>query len=154
MKRPRHFRTSMGKRIFAMLIDFIPILLLGLFTCQEFFEVKPFGDHDPTTPADQQMATLVATAIMMTSVLLTWFVYGTLAESSKLHATFGKRLVGLRIRNQEGGNLTFSRNLARNFAKILSIAPAGIGLIAAFLTFNNRAWHDILAGAVVVEERH
>ena len=78
----------------------------------------------------------------------------TLAEASPMRATFGKRLFGLRVCGLTGGPLTFSQTVIRNFSKLVSLLPCGLGFLWAILSHNNRAWHDLFAKAVVIEERY
>jgi uncharacterized RDD family membrane protein YckC len=154
MKRQRHFKTNLFKRTFAMLIDYVPILLVAVFIGKEFFDKSPFPASDSTIPLAERMESLQAFAVTMLAVNLIWFTYGTLAEASSARATFGKRLFGLSVCDLTGGRLSFSQTLIRNFSKILSLLPFGLGFLSPIFAFNNRAWHDMLAKAVVVENRN
>jgi uncharacterized RDD family membrane protein YckC len=153
MKRQRHFHTNNFKRTVAMLIDFMPLKLVALFICKEFYNITPFPSFDPTIPAAERLVTWQACGIMTLAVLLVWFTYGTLAEASSLRGTFGKRLLRLHVCNLTGGRLTFGQTFVRNFGKLLSLLPGGLGFVTIIFTFNNRAWHDLLAKAVVIEDR-
>lgn len=136
------------------MIDYLPLQLVAVIVCKEFYNITPFPTNDPTIPMVDQLATMQAFGIMMLVVLSVWLTYGTLAEASPMRATFGKRLFGLHVCDLLGAPLSFSRTLVRNLAKILSILPFGIGFISSIFTFNNRAWHDFLAKAIVVENRN
>lgn len=153
MKHQRRFRTNLVKRTLAMMLDALPLLLLAMFVCQEFFRISPYPDTDPTTPLVERVAELKALGIMTLAVLLTWCTIGTLTEAMPARATFGKRLLGLRVCDLNGAPLSFPRTFIRNFSKFLSVVPLGLGFFAALFSFNSRAWHDFLAKAVVVEVR-
>ena len=153
-QRQRHFRTSLIKRALAVLIDVLPLQLAALFICQEFFNLSPFVETDPTLSGAAHLAALHGLIVMTGIVLLVWLCYGTLAEASPMRATFGKRLFGLRVCGLTGGPLTFSQTVIRNFSKLVSLLPCGLGFLWAILSHNNRAWHDLFAKAVVIEERY
>lgn len=153
-QRLRHFRTSLIKRVLAMLIDVLPLNLAALFIGQEFFNISPFVENDPTLSRAALLAAMQGLIVMTGVVLLVWLCYGTLAEASPMRATFGKRLFGLRVCSLTGAPLTFSQTFVRNFSKIVSLLPCGLGFLWAVLSHNNRAWHDIFAKAVVIEERY
>ncbi len=153
MKHQRRFRTNFVKRVLAMMIDALPLLLLATFICKEFFRISPYPDSDLTTPLAERLAELQALGIVSLAVMLAWATIGTLAEAMPGQATFGKRLLGLRVCDLNGTPLGFPRTFIRNFSKLLSAIPLGIGFFTAMFSFNSRAWHDFLAKAVVVEVR-
>ncbi len=68
-------------------------------------------------------------------------------------ATPGKRLVGVRVLTTAGDPPGFGRSLVRALGYLVGAAPFELGFIWAFLHSERRAWHDLLAGTVVVESR-
>ena len=66
-------------------------------------------------------------------------------------ATPGKALLGLRVvRASDGGSLSLPRALLRWAGYLLSSLPLGLGFIAASWDPQGRAWHDRLAGTLVI----
>jgi uncharacterized RDD family membrane protein YckC len=80
-----------------------------------------------------------------------YILYCAILEGSALQGTIGKRLVGIRVTDNQGQRLTVVRSFARNFAKIVSFLPAGLGLLWA-LGKRKQAWHDMIARTVVVKK--
>lgn len=100
-------------------------------------------------PTPEQVATLLAaglgTAIVF--VVVHW-LYEALLTSSEWQATLGKKMLNLRVTDEAGNRISFSRASGRYFAKFLS-SFLFIGFIMAAFTDRKRALHDILAGTLV-----
>jgi uncharacterized RDD family membrane protein YckC len=76
------------------------------------------------------------------------FVYFVLLEGAA-GATFGKRLLGIRVRGPEGRRAGFFRALVRNVGKAASFGCCCAGLLLVAITARKRAFHDWLAGTDV-----
>lgn len=68
-------------------------------------------------------------------------------------ATLGKRLFGLRVVSLDGENPGFSRSLVRAFGYVLSTPLLNLGFLWSLVQKDSRAWHDLLAGTMVVDSR-
>ena len=79
------------------------------------------------------------------------FLYFVVLESSEQQATWGKRLIGLRVTDLDGGRISFGRATARFFAKFVSYLTLFIGFLMQPFTKRKQALHDILAGTLVVK---
>ncbi len=82
--------------------------------------------------------------------LIVWILYFPFMES-RGGATFGKKLVGIRVLNANGEALSFGRSLARSFSKFISATIFMIGFIMVGFTEKKQGLHDIIAGCVVVK---
>ncbi|MBS0193612.1 MAG: RDD family protein [Proteobacteria bacterium] len=102
-------------------------------------------DSDPATlqAVGQLTGFVIAIAIKA--------LYFALMESSAQQATFGKRALGIKVTDEQGGRLSFGRALARYFASALSYATLYIGFLMAGFTDRKRALHDMIAGTLVVD---
>ena len=76
--------------------------------------------------------------------------YFTLLESSRLQATFGKLLLGIKIVDLSGKRISFARATGRFFAKALSGQVLLIGYLMAAFSERKQTLHDLLAGTLVV----
>lgn len=76
--------------------------------------------------------------------------YGAVMEASRGGATFGKRAMGVRVVDQRGRRIGFGRSCWRQLMKLAEVASTGAGYLLATLTDRNQAFHDILAGTLVV----
>jgi uncharacterized RDD family membrane protein YckC len=71
-------------------------------------------------------------------------------ESSPRQATVGKRWVGIKVTDGQGGRISFLRATGRYAGKYLSALPCFLGFIMALLSSRGRALHDRLADTRVV----
>lgn len=107
-------------------------------------------------------AWLIDTIILVVPVLVAvafpaaWFValplvllYYPVLESSRWHATLGKRFYGLTVITTPGTHISFVRALVRHLAKYLSGALFGIGYLMIAWRSDKRGLHDLIAGTHV-----
>ncbi len=129
-----------------MVIVSIPVALI--FGPMIVSQVLAMGDN----PTALQTATLglMAISAQVISLLVTWLYYALL-ESGKHQATWGKRLLGIKIIGKDGQRIGFARASGRFFAKLLSYITLYIGFIMAGFTSRKRALHDIIAETYVVK---
>jgi hypothetical protein len=66
-----------------------------------------------------------------------------------LGRSIGKMLTGLRVRDANGNKIGVGKVSIRYFAKVVSVAIAGIGLLMAFGNPKRQALHDRIAGTTV-----
>ena len=71
--------------------------------------------------------------------------------SSESQATLGKKVMGLKVTNTEGGRLSFGRAAGRHFAEWVSGALLCIGYFVYFFTERKQTLHDLIVDSVVVE---
>jgi len=95
-----------------------------------------------------------ATRLLILSVVfcIIHWLYFTLLESSKWQATIGKKLIGLKVTDENGERINFGRANARYWSKIISGMTLGIGFIMAGFTEKKQALHDIIARTLVVRK--
>jgi uncharacterized RDD family membrane protein YckC len=94
----------LGRRYFARFIDSVAIVVLtGILVLLLSVVVTGTGP--------------VSNFVPLPVLLLVWIGYGTVLESSKGQATIGKRLMGLRVYNTQGGRLAFTQAAGRNLLK-------------------------------------
>ncbi len=79
------------------------------------------------------------------------WLYYALLESGPGQATYGKRIVGLRVTDMTGARISFGHASGRFFGKIITgLLPLAIGYIMAGFTERKQALHDLIAGTLVV----
>lgn len=151
MRTHRHRPASIFKRILAFLIDTLPIQLALYVVSVEVFKVNPIVEE--ALGARDRQAAMAARLMISGGTTLIWITYCILAELSPWRGTLGKKIMGIAVHSSTGGKLPAGRVIGRNLAKVLSYIPCYGGFLAAFVTHHNRAWHDMLSGAIVVESR-
>jgi len=86
--------------------------------------------------------------------VITWFGYFTFFHGAG-GKTPGKMLMGVKVRLMDGREVTFPLAFLRTAAYLLSFIFFGVGYLWVLGNPQKRAWHDLIAGTVVMrEEKH
>ena len=125
------------RRLAAFLIDILPIT----FVTTLFFFL--FLGFDGTLSAFHDLGGARDVSYLV------WIVYSAVLESSPQGATYGKRLMGIRVIAESGEQISWVRAGGRNLAKILSMVPLGLGFVWMLFSKDEQAWHDMLARTYV-----
>ncbi len=148
-------------RFGAYLIDGI-ILSIPLAIFMIIFSLIFIGEIVFLNPTSSQFEAELS-GPKVVSFLATYFIFclvalfGSMAyfagfQSSKMQATPGKLLFGLKVVDIQGNRITFWRGLGRYFAMILS-GIFYIGYIIAAFTEKKQALHDMIAGTYVIKAK-
>ncbi len=127
-------------RVLATLIDSVLIMAITLPPLLGIYGLAYLDNKDAVNgPAD----ILISNILPMIVVILFWV---------KKQATPGKMAVSARIVDAEtGGKPSKKQCVGRYFAYILSALPLGLGFLWVAFDSKKQAWHDKLAGTVVVK---
>jgi uncharacterized RDD family membrane protein YckC len=82
-------------------------------------------------------------------ILIQWLWF-TIAESSKWQASVGKKLLGLKVTDDQGRRLGFGQANGRYWSKLLSTLILFIGFLMIAFTEKKQGLHDKVAGTLVV----
>lgn len=91
-------------------------------------------------------------ALLQIIMLVGPMLYFAFMESSKLQASLGKMMLGIKVVDANGQRLTFWRSLGRNAGKFVSGWILNIGYFMAGVTRKKQALHDKMANAYVVDK--
>ncbi|KAB8137873.1 RDD family protein [Gracilibacillus oryzae] len=93
-------------------------------------------------------------SIILILLFLLNFGYFIILEFFWAGRTIGKRMLGLRVIQENGHRITFLSSLIRNFMRLIDSLPAGylIGLLLIFLHPKHKRLGDMTAGTLVVHE--
>jgi uncharacterized RDD family membrane protein YckC len=83
-------------------------------------------------------------------ILLAW-LYFALQESSAAKATFGKKILGIKVMTMEGQRISFGQATGRHFGKILSCFILLIGYLMMLWDEKSQTLHDKMASTLVVK---
>jgi uncharacterized RDD family membrane protein YckC len=83
-------------------------------------------------------------------VLIQWLWF-TIPESSKWQATIGKKMVGLKVTDENGERIGFGKANWRYWSKILSGLILFVGFVMVAFTEKKQGLHDKIAGTLVVK---
>ena len=109
-------------------------------------------DMDAMMEQGDETAGMMGSAIGLLNVLI-WFLYSVGFISSKLQATPGKLLVGVKVTDEQGQRVGVLRALGRELSKIISGVILMIGYIMVAFTDRKRGLHDMIAGTLVAYRR-
>ena len=90
-----------------------------------------------------------STQASLASAVFGWLYFACF--ESMMGGTPGKLVLGLRVANVSGGNISFLRATGRYFAKILSTLILLIGFIMVAFTSKKQGLHDMIAETVVLK---
>lgn len=93
---------------------------------------------------DDESANLLGFAIA-------WLYFAT-QESSSVQATFGKRILGLKVTDRHYRGIGFGRATGRFFSKIVSALILLMGFIMVLFTKKRQGLHDMIAGTYVLSK--
>ncbi len=110
--------AHIGKRVIAFWIDWLLLLVLWAM----LFKAGPVG-------------------------MWMWWLYFAITESSKHQASFGKRIMGLKIEHNDGKRMTFMTATIRFFARII----LGFGVVLAVFTKKRQTLHDLVTDTIVLD---
>jgi len=83
-------------------------------------------------------------------LVIGYWLYFTLMESSTKQATLGKMQMGIIVTDLKGNRISFGRANGRFFAAILSRCILCMGYMMAGFTPKKQALHDMIAGTLVI----
>jgi len=130
--------AGIGSRFMALSLDY---LICGVAYLVAILAALALGDD------------LVATIVSVTAVLAINVGYFTLFEVLGGGRTLGKRVSGLRVVTDGGGEVGLRASLIRNIIRLIEFALFYVpALISVLATRNNQRLGDLAAGTLVVRD--
>ncbi|MFY0516585.1 RDD family protein [Lysinibacillus sp. UGB7] len=96
------------------------------------------------------IATWIIASIIYLAVGLAYMI---LMPASKYQGTVGKKLMGIKIVDEDGGRISVSKSVLRYLGMIVSGLTFYIGYIMIAFHPQKRALHDIIGGTYVVSAK-
>ena len=134
------FLAALIDAVIITLIVLIPAFIIGLFIGYSMA-------GNASAYEIQATANVVGNLIGLPGAWL----YHTAMESSAHQATFGKKILGLRVIDLNGERISFGKANGRYFAKFLSLLTLYVGFFMVGWTQKKQGLHDKLAGCLVVK---
>lgn len=130
------FWIRVGAYFVDMVVMLVPVYLISFL-------------YRAATPASGQ--TEQAAIELMDALIncIVWWIYSAALESSAWQGTVGKKLLGLRVTDENGGRISFGRATGRYFAKLPSGLLLCVGFMMAGWTRRKQGLHDMMAGTLV-----
>lgn len=160
-KEPLRY-AGFGLRLGSYLIDgvaitvvfYILILIMGLFGFAVIGGVGALSDLESGgSPSESAIIALVIAYFgMIFLLIIMYYLYFAIMESSKYQATLGKLAVGTIVTDMDGERISFGKALGRNLGKIISGMTCYVGYLMPLWTDKQQTLHDIMANCLVVEK--
>ena len=83
-------------------------------------------------------------------IVILW-LYFALQESAAMQATFGKRVLGIKVTDMQGRRISFLKATGRHFGKFISWIILLIGFFMMLWNDKRQTLHDRLAGTLVIK---
>ena len=142
------------RRFWAYMLDGIIASLIPAVICLPLLIWQAMRLSAPSATEEVSASALIWFVLiyLLWSVLgfLSFWLYFAFLESGKHQATWGKRLLGIKVVGERGQRISFARATGRFFAKLLSYMIFYIGFIIMPFTNRKRALHDMIADTYVV----
>ena len=139
-------------RVLAYIID--RIVVGAMFApLAAYFVFRMIADmhHLPPNAPEQLRPIFHFVGIVAPLGLIVQWLYEALLVSSSWQATVGKRVLDLKITDEEGNPLSFEHATGRFFAKVLSGLILGIGFLMVAFSSRKQGLHDMIAGTLVIK---
>jgi uncharacterized RDD family membrane protein YckC len=134
-RRPQY--VGFWMRIFCCLLDIVIVSFSAIFSylvlvCLLY---APYYSH-----------------FLLSSWMLLWyFFYFSIMESSPLQSSFGKMVMGMKVQDKFGRRISFSRAGFRTFLKFFSILFFFIGYVSIPFTEKKQSIHDLIVDTQVIQ---
>ena len=139
--------AGLGRRALALLVDqSLLLVVLAIFFLGAFVALRLNGfDTALFLAAGGLKASALPFALLaaLLSLACSIFFHGSLG------CTPGKALVGIEVRNCDGGAPGWGLAILRWFGAALGLACAGVGILWAIFEPRRRGWADLISGTVV-----
>lgn len=134
--------SGFWRRVAASLIDSVILGVVGAILGIVLGVTMVSGGTD-----DTEVVELTGNVV---GIFLGWLYYA-LMESSSKQATIGKMVMGIKVTDLEGNQISFARASGRHFGKIISSLILAIGYLMMLWTEKKQTLHDKMAGCLVVK---
>jgi uncharacterized RDD family membrane protein YckC len=141
--RDNSMLPSISARCSAFLLDYILTLFPMAVTLVLAFYVK----RRLLEPTVADFFQYVGYALVLVVIFANW-VYGYV----RFGQSFGKRFIGLRLMRIDGQPIDYKTAIVRLLGSLLSLLVFGYGFLRILWNGEQRGWHDMLAGTVVVKD--
>jgi uncharacterized RDD family membrane protein YckC len=146
--------ASNRQRLLAYTIDTVPIALVLVLISYNFLGFDEIYERYSNRGDDLEPRKefIKHRNMIREFAFLVWIVYCMFMEASVYQGTFGKKLMGIKVVDENGNKLTLQHAVQRNISKMLSYFVVFLGFIWIMVDKNKQGWHDKMNGTFVVEK--
>jgi uncharacterized RDD family membrane protein YckC len=142
--------AGLGSRTAAFIIDQLLLMIVNILIIVGFFFFM-YGAADLML---LEMDSLPLAITIIVIFLINWGYFFAF-EFFSGGKTIGKKIIGIRVIQDNGHSLTLLSSFIRNLLRIIDSLPANyfLGLIMIFFHSKHKRIGDLVAGTIVVHER-
>ncbi|MFD1706886.1 RDD family protein [Siminovitchia sediminis] len=144
--------AGLGSRIAAQLLDQLILTSFNLVVIIILFVL--LGRDASFSGLENEVNSIILGAAIIIVFIANWgyFVFMEYFFGGK---TIGKRVLGIRVIQENGHSLTLLSSFIRNFLRIIDQLPASylLGMLMIFFHSKHKRIGDLAAGTIVVHER-
>ncbi|WP_449540272.1 RDD family protein [Ferdinandcohnia sp. Marseille-Q9671] len=144
--------AGLGSRAAAFILDTLLLGGVSIIVLLVLFLIL-YGAPDMWFFTEEFFSVPVALTIILL-FLLNWGYFFVL-EFFSGGKTLGKRIVGIRVIQENGHSITLLSSFIRNFLRIIDTLPASyfVGIMMIFFHSKHKRIGDLVAGTIVIHER-
>lgn len=140
--RGNHIYANLSKRLGALLIDMLIIIVL----------IAPFLYGFIVWMLNRELLSPIMITIVSSLIeLIPFWLYFSLFESSKFKASIGKMIFKIIVVDYKGERLSFKKAAIRSLFKIISLMLGLIELVIIVTSKKKQATHDNIVNTLVLE---
>lgn len=141
-------------RVLAQVIDSIVlgIVYVPIQIAMVLLAIPLLGDMSTTSNVNEGPM-IIGYLILLFLYLGVSFAYIIMMPASKFQGTFGKKIMGIKIVDEDGGRISVRKSILRYLGMIVSGLTFYIGYIMVAFHPQKRALHDIIAKTHVVSAK-
>lgn len=144
--------ADFGLRFIAWILDYVFVGFLTGAIVAVLMTVGLIVGYGAGSGGGMVIAGMMLWALIIPVAILTFFVYRVKFETGPMQATPAKRLLGLKVVDQNGGPITAGQSIGRALSMIfLSSMFLGLGYFLALCTEKKQALHDLIASTIVIK---
>ncbi|MDQ0231149.1 RDD family protein [Metabacillus malikii] len=145
--------AGLGSRAAAFIIDQILLSIANILIVIGFL-LLIYGFSSLSFYSYELMFSIPFAIMLIVLFILNWAYYVVLEYFSG-GKTVGKRIVGIRVIQDNGHSITLLSSFIRNLLRIIDSLPAYylLGMFMVFFHSKNKRLGDLVAGTIVVHER-
>ncbi|EKN65463.1 RDD domain containing protein [Neobacillus bataviensis LMG 21833] len=143
--------AGLGSRAAAFIIDQVLLMIINILTIAVLYFVMDGMSSMPFFLVDSSIP--IAIAIIILFIVNGGYFFAF--EFFSGGRTLGKKLVGIRVIQENGHSITLLSSFIRNLIRIIDSLPTAyfLGIVMIFFHSKHKRLGDLVAGTIVVHER-
>lgn len=131
------------KRLVAAMIDLIVLFIITIFFSTIQYAIRMMTGATRANPNG-----LLLIISLVSLVIQLWYLFG--ADNTHAQGSLGKQMMGIKVTDVQGNPMGSIKSIVRSVSRLVIFLSFGLSLLICAFTPRKQAFHDILAGTLVV----